>query len=125
MQFFLLLFLLLLCQNAIVEVTIRGPIEKKTGMVMNISELKEHMENAIMKPLDHKNLDKDVDFFKIQVNIYQCVSLCCRCYFHFLSLFHSLHVQPAKYNRKCCCIHLAKSDQTYASSRYSVRGENP
>lgn len=48
--------------------TIRGAIEKKTGMVMNISELKEHMDQAIMKPLDHKNLDKDVEFFKIQVH---------------------------------------------------------
>lgn len=47
--------------------TIRGAVDKKTGMVMNITELKEHMNHAIMKPLDHKNLDQDVDFFKIQV----------------------------------------------------------
>lgn len=51
----------------LVEVTIRGVVDRKTGMVMNITELKEHMEHAIMKPLDHKNLDKDVEFFKVQV----------------------------------------------------------
>lgn len=34
---------------------------------MNITELKDHMDHAIMKPLDHKNLDKDIDFFKLQV----------------------------------------------------------
>lgn len=50
-----------------VEVTIRGAVDKKTGMVMNLTELKDHMDHAIMKPLDHKNLDKDVDFFKLQV----------------------------------------------------------
>lgn len=33
-------------------------------MVMNISDLKEHMDNVIMKKLDHKNLDKDVSYFE-------------------------------------------------------------
>lgn len=56
-----------LLETCLVEVTIRGAIEKKTGMVMNISELKDHMDHAIMQPLDHKNLDTDVEFFKIQV----------------------------------------------------------
>lgn len=50
------------------EVTIRGTVDRKTGMVMNITELKDHMDHAIMKPLDHKNLDKDVDFFKLTVH---------------------------------------------------------
>lgn len=50
-----------------VEVTIRGMVDRKTGMVMNITELKDHMDHAIMKPLDHKNLDKDIDFFHYQV----------------------------------------------------------
>lgn len=31
---------------------------------MNISDLKEHMDNVIMKKLDHKNLDKDVSYFE-------------------------------------------------------------
>lgn len=54
-------------QFEIVEVTIRGPVDRKTGMVMNITELKEYMEQAIMNPLDHKNLDRDVEFFEDQV----------------------------------------------------------
>ncbi|VCW97184.1 unnamed protein product [Gulo gulo] len=32
-------------------------------MVMNLADLKEYMEEAIMKPLDHKNLDLDVPYF--------------------------------------------------------------
>lgn len=31
---------------------------------MNISDLKEQMDNVIMKKLDHKNLDKDVSYFE-------------------------------------------------------------
>uniref|UniRef100_A0A1A9W055 6-pyruvoyl tetrahydrobiopterin synthase n=1 Tax=Glossina brevipalpis TaxID=37001 RepID=A0A1A9W055_9MUSC len=45
--------------NYTVEVTVRGPIEKRTGMVMNITELKLAMDAVIFKQLDHKNLDKD------------------------------------------------------------------
>lgn len=33
-------------------------------MVMNLTDLKQYMTAAIMKPLDHKNLDKDVPHFK-------------------------------------------------------------
>jgi len=46
-----------------VEVTVRGPIDEKTGMVMNIAELKEMTNRAIMQVMDHKNLDKDVAHF--------------------------------------------------------------
>ncbi|NXU41052.1 PTPS synthase, partial [Drymodes brunneopygia] len=40
-----------------------GKIDPVSGMVMNLTELKEYMQEAIMEPLDHKNLDKDVPFF--------------------------------------------------------------
>lgn len=33
-------------------------------MVKNITQLKEEMEIAIMDVMDHKNLDKDVPYFK-------------------------------------------------------------
>jgi 6-pyruvoyltetrahydropterin/6-carboxytetrahydropterin synthase len=46
-----------------VEVTLRGPVDADTGMVMNINDLKECMNSAIMEPMDHKNLDKDVPYF--------------------------------------------------------------
>lgn len=46
-----------------VYVTLFGEIDPRTGMIMNMTTLKTLMEEAIMKPMDHKNLDKDVDFF--------------------------------------------------------------
>ncbi|XP_016403093.1 6-pyruvoyl tetrahydrobiopterin synthase, partial [Sinocyclocheilus rhinocerous] len=49
--------------NYTVEVTVRGKIDRSTGMVMNLTDLKEYIEEAIMKPLDHKNLDLDVPYF--------------------------------------------------------------
>lgn len=37
-------------------------------MVVNITELKDAIETVIMKRLDHKNLDKDVEYFAKIVN---------------------------------------------------------
>uniref|UniRef100_A0A8C2YCT8 6-pyruvoyl tetrahydrobiopterin synthase n=1 Tax=Coturnix japonica TaxID=93934 RepID=A0A8C2YCT8_COTJA len=38
-------------------------IDPVSGMVINLTDLKEYMQQAIMEPLDHKNLDKDVPYF--------------------------------------------------------------
>ncbi|NXA51003.1 PTPS synthase, partial [Nothocercus julius] len=38
-------------------------IDPVSGMVLNLTDLKEYMQEAIMEPLDHKNLDKDVPYF--------------------------------------------------------------
>lgn len=54
--------------NYTVEITLRGPVDPQTGMVMNIADLKDHMDHTIMKNLDHKNLDKDVGYFKTKVS---------------------------------------------------------
>ncbi|XP_072277861.1 6-pyruvoyl tetrahydrobiopterin synthase [Pyxicephalus adspersus] len=50
--------------NYKVIVTVRGKIDPVTGMVMNLTDLKKHMEDVIMVQLDHKNLDQDVPYFK-------------------------------------------------------------
>ncbi|KAG8141629.1 hypothetical protein E2320_007214 [Naja naja] len=49
--------------NYKVEVTVQGEINPLTGMVISLTDLKAYMEQAIMEPLDHKNLDKDVPYF--------------------------------------------------------------
>ncbi|KAG8563800.1 hypothetical protein GDO81_016204, partial [Engystomops pustulosus] len=54
--------------NYRVIVTVRGEIDPVTGMVMNLTDLKKYMEEAIMIPLDHKNLDRDVPYFKTVVS---------------------------------------------------------
>ncbi|XP_063995220.1 6-pyruvoyl tetrahydrobiopterin synthase [Diachasmimorpha longicaudata] len=49
--------------NYTVEVTVRGPVDSKTGMVMNIADLKVYIQKVLMDQLDHKNLDRDVPYF--------------------------------------------------------------
>ena len=44
-------------------VTLRGNIDEETGMIMNLTELKEILGKVISK-LDHANLDLDIEYFK-------------------------------------------------------------
>ncbi|XP_069470368.1 6-pyruvoyl tetrahydrobiopterin synthase-like isoform X2 [Ambystoma mexicanum] len=58
-----------------VMVTIQGQVDHTTGMVMDYLDLKERVEKAIMEPLDHKNLDKDVAYFADTVSTLENVTL--------------------------------------------------
>ncbi|VDN54672.1 unnamed protein product [Dracunculus medinensis] len=49
------------------EITLRGPIDPRTGMVYNLSELKNEM-NEVLDLVDHKNLDLDVPYFTDNVS---------------------------------------------------------
>ncbi|NWT15381.1 PTPS synthase, partial [Vireo altiloquus] len=50
-------------------------IDPVSGMVMSLADLKEYMEEAIMEPLDHKNLDKDVPYFSEVVSTTENVAV--------------------------------------------------
>ena len=49
--------------NYKVEVTVKGPVDEHTGMVININDLKSIINGTIMSVLDHKNIDLDIGFF--------------------------------------------------------------
>lgn len=44
-------------------------------MVMNVADLKQYIEIAVMEPLDHKNLDMDVPYFKDHVSTTENVAI--------------------------------------------------
>ncbi|KAG9510318.1 6-pyruvoyl tetrahydrobiopterin synthase, partial [Fragariocoptes setiger] len=48
--------------NYKVEVTIKGPVDRTTGMVMNLHELRDIMA-MVIDPMDHKMLDQDLEHF--------------------------------------------------------------
>ena len=50
--------------NYVVEVTVAGPIDATTGMVFNLTELKDVMADVIERGFDHKNLNMDLAAFK-------------------------------------------------------------
>jgi 6-pyruvoyltetrahydropterin/6-carboxytetrahydropterin synthase len=50
--------------NYQLEVTIAGEPHPDTGYVMDLAELKQIMDEAVIDPCDHRNLNLDVDFLQ-------------------------------------------------------------
>mmetsp|Transcript_23271 Transcript_23271/g.32526 ORF Transcript_23271/g.32526 Transcript_23271/m.32526 type:complete len:138 (-) Transcript_23271:61-474(-) len=50
--------------NYVLEVTVRGEVDPQTGMVMNLVDLKDVIQRAVIDKLDHKHIDQDVPDFK-------------------------------------------------------------
>ncbi|KAK9497711.1 hypothetical protein O3M35_004382 [Rhynocoris fuscipes] len=61
--------------NYEIHVSVRGPVCPKTGMVMNITDLKLIIDETIMKSMDHKHLDKDVPYFFDKVSTTENVAI--------------------------------------------------
>ena len=53
--------------NYELEVTIHGTIDENSGMVMNLTDLDRILRDKIMSQLDHRFLDREVDFFKSRI----------------------------------------------------------
>lgn len=50
--------------NYILEVTVAGEIDPKTGFVLDIKELKKIIKENVIDYVDHKNLNLDTEFLK-------------------------------------------------------------
>ncbi len=50
--------------NYRLEVSIRGPVDPATGMVVNFREVFDAISREVLAPCDHKNLDGDVPFLE-------------------------------------------------------------
>ena len=50
--------------NYTLEVTVRGWPNERTGMVLNLTELKEAIESAVIRWVDHKHLNHDVPWLE-------------------------------------------------------------
>lgn len=49
--------------NYVLEVTVRGPVDTVTGMVINVRELKRIVEE-VLRGFDHKHLNEDTPYFR-------------------------------------------------------------
>ncbi len=68
--------------NYVLEVSVRGPIEERTGYVLDLSRLKEIVTREVVDKIDHKNFNIDVEFMhgiiptseNIAVNIWRILA---------------------------------------------------
>jgi 6-pyruvoyltetrahydropterin/6-carboxytetrahydropterin synthase len=50
--------------NYVLDVTVQGEIDKQTGMVMNLTTMKDIINEQIIDQVDHKHLNYDVDWLE-------------------------------------------------------------
>jgi len=50
--------------NYTVEVVVKGEVDPRTGIVMNLTDLKRAIDETVMRELDHRNLNEDVPAFR-------------------------------------------------------------
>ncbi|HEY9746859.1 MAG TPA: 6-carboxytetrahydropterin synthase [Oculatellaceae cyanobacterium] len=61
--------------NYEVQVAVSGKIDPETGMVINLKDLKSILNEEVVRPLDFKNLNLQVDFFKDRLTTLENLSL--------------------------------------------------
>jgi 6-pyruvoyltetrahydropterin/6-carboxytetrahydropterin synthase len=50
--------------NYILDVSVTGPIDSRTGYVMDLAALKRVVQEAVIDKVDHRNFNLDVDFMR-------------------------------------------------------------
>lgn len=45
--------------NYVLEASVAGPVDPRTGMLMSVSDLKAILDEEVRKPFDHRQLEKD------------------------------------------------------------------
>ena len=63
--------------NYELEVSLEGPVQEDTGMVMNLADLDLLLKERIMAPLDHRFLNFEVDYFKSHVPTTENIVIFC------------------------------------------------
>jgi 6-pyruvoyltetrahydropterin/6-carboxytetrahydropterin synthase len=53
--------------NYALEVTVAGEVDPRTGMVMDLKELKRVLEDEVLEALDHRFLNKEVPAFATKI----------------------------------------------------------
>ena len=48
--------------NYTLKISVSGELDKKSGMVVNVTALRDVLKREIFDKLDHRNLDNEVDF---------------------------------------------------------------
>ena len=53
--------------NYMLEVTVKGEVDPRSGFVVDLKELKETMNSEVIEALDHRHLNKEVPEFATQI----------------------------------------------------------
>jgi 6-pyruvoyltetrahydropterin/6-carboxytetrahydropterin synthase len=75
--------------NYVIEVTVGGPLDPQTGMVVNLKHVDGVLRREFIDLVDHRHLNRDVDFLRGVIPTAENIAL---------AAFHRLepHLKPAR-----------------------------
>ena len=53
--------------NYVLEVSVSGPVDPATGMVVNLADLDEFVQREVLEEFDHRSLNEDIAAFREKV----------------------------------------------------------
>jgi 6-pyruvoyltetrahydropterin/6-carboxytetrahydropterin synthase len=63
--------------NYVLEVSVRGSVDERTGYVLDLSHLREVVSREILEKVDHRNLNIDVDFMRDVIPTTENLAVAC------------------------------------------------
>lgn len=79
--------------NYMLEVTLTGPLDSATGMIVNLAELDPFVEREVIEPFDHKHLNEEIAEFQSLVPTTENV---CREIFRRLEKFRAARLERVR-----------------------------
>jgi 6-pyruvoyltetrahydropterin/6-carboxytetrahydropterin synthase len=79
--------------NYMIEVTVSGPVDGRTGMVCNLVDLDAFVRDEILERYDHENLNLRPEFAK---NVPTTENLCIEIYEILQRGFHKAHLEKVR-----------------------------
>ena len=61
--------------NYSVTVTVTGPLDQESGMIVNVATLAGILKREVVEQLDHRNLNTDVDFLVGEITTMENIAL--------------------------------------------------
>ena len=63
--------------NYVLEVSVRGDVEERTGYVMDLARVKDVVSREVIAKVDHRNMNVDVDFMRGTIPTTENVAIAC------------------------------------------------